>query len=324
MESMTQAPHLLPGSRAGFRFGDTAARRLDDLRRPVLRLRPAAPWAARTEKYAAAGRHRRASPRTSSPPPATSGPPRAMKDGLLRRRDRPGRRSPSARATRSSSTPTRASAATPPPSRSASCGPPSTRTGNITAGNASRSPTAAPPSSSCRRPRPSGSALTPLGEVVGYGQVAGPDPSLLTQPSRRHQGRARPRPARTSRDVDLFELNEAFAAVGLASMDDLGITDDVVNVNGGAIALGHPIGMSRHPRARSPSLHELKRRGGGLGAAALCGGGGQGDAILLRTRSAPGSLLSPYRGRSVDHRNLSPTSCPTVGRVAFRVGDVRL
>src|SRR4029079_12660578 len=83
-------------------------------------------------------------------------------------------------------------------------------------------------------------------------------------------------------DVDLFEINEAFAAVGIASMDDLGITDDVVNVNGGAIALGHPIGMSGN-RLALTLLHELRRRGGGVGAAALCGGGGQGDALLLKT-----------------------------------------
>ena len=83
-------------------------------------------------------------------------------------------------------------------------------------------------------------------------------------------------------DIDLFELNEAFAAVGLASMDDLGINDDIVNVNGGAIALGHPIGASG-TRVALTLLHELKRRGGGTGAAALCGGGGQGDAIILKT-----------------------------------------
>jgi acetyl-CoA C-acetyltransferase len=83
-------------------------------------------------------------------------------------------------------------------------------------------------------------------------------------------------------DIDLFELNEAFAAVGVASMTDLGITDGIVNVNGGAIALGHPVGMSGN-RVALTLLHELKRRGGGLGAAALCGGGGQGDAILLRS-----------------------------------------
>jgi acetyl-CoA C-acetyltransferase len=83
-------------------------------------------------------------------------------------------------------------------------------------------------------------------------------------------------------DVDLFEINEAFAAVGVASMRDLGISDDIVNVNGGAIALGHPIGMSGN-RLALTILHELRRRGGGVGAAALCGGGGQGDALIVRT-----------------------------------------
>ena len=80
----------------------------------------------------------------------------------------------------------------------------------------------------------------------------------------------------------MFELNEAFATVGIASMADLGISDDIVNVNGGAIALGHPIGMSGN-RVALTILHELRRRGGGVGAAALCGGGGQGDAIIVRT-----------------------------------------
>ena len=81
---------------------------------------------------------------------------------------------------------------------------------------------------------------------------------------------------------DLFELNEAFAAVGLASMRDLGISDDIVNVNGGAIALGHPVGMSG-ARVVLTLINELRRRGGGTGAAALCGGGGQGDAAIIRT-----------------------------------------
>jgi acetyl-CoA C-acetyltransferase len=83
-------------------------------------------------------------------------------------------------------------------------------------------------------------------------------------------------------DLDLFELNEAFAAVGIASMAELGITDEITNVNGGAIALGHPIGMSGN-RITLHLLHELRRRGGGMGAAALCGGGGQGDAIIVRS-----------------------------------------
>ncbi|MEY2966665.1 MAG: hypothetical protein RLY50_715, partial [Actinomycetota bacterium] len=121
----------------------------------------------------------------------------------------------------------------------------------------------------------------PLGEVVSYGMVAGPDSaSLLHQPSRSIM-RALDRVGMKVSDVDLFELNEAFAAVGIASMRELGITDDVVNVNGGAIALGHPIGMSGN-RLALTILHELRRRGGGVGAAALCGGGGQGDAIIVR------------------------------------------
>jgi acetyl-CoA C-acetyltransferase len=83
-------------------------------------------------------------------------------------------------------------------------------------------------------------------------------------------------------DIDIFEINEAFAAVGCASASDLGISDDVVNVNGGAIALGHPVGMSG-TRLAITALLELKRRGGGTAAVSLCGGGGQGDAAVLRT-----------------------------------------
>ncbi len=124
--------------------------------------------------------------------------------------------------------------------------------------------------------------VTPLGQVVSYGMVAGPDSaSLLTQPSRAILAALAKVGMKVS-DMKLFELNEAFAAVGIASMRDLGISDDIVNVNGGAIALGHPIGMSGN-RVALTLLHELRRRGGGVGAAALCGGGGQGDAIILRT-----------------------------------------
>jgi acetyl-CoA C-acetyltransferase len=124
--------------------------------------------------------------------------------------------------------------------------------------------------------------VSPLGQVVSYGMVAGPDnASLLHQPSRAIHA-ALARAGKTVDDIDLFEINEAFAAVALASMSELGITDDVVNVNGGAIALGHPIGMSGN-RLALTLLHELRRRGGGLGAAALCGGGGQGDALLIRS-----------------------------------------
>ncbi|MGI9644884.1 MAG: acetyl-CoA C-acetyltransferase [Ilumatobacteraceae bacterium] len=123
--------------------------------------------------------------------------------------------------------------------------------------------------------------VEPLGEFVGYGMVAGPDnASLLHQPSRAIM-QASERAGVAVGDLALLELNEAFAVVGIASVRELGIDDDRVNVNGGAIALGHPIGMSGN-RLALTLLYELRRRGGGLGAAALCGGGGQGDAAILR------------------------------------------
>jgi acetyl-CoA C-acetyltransferase len=124
--------------------------------------------------------------------------------------------------------------------------------------------------------------VKPLGQIVSYGMVAGPDnASLLTQPSRAIL-KALDKVGMKVSDINLFELNEAFAAVGIAAMADLGISDELVNVNGGAIALGHPIGMSGN-RVALTILHELRRRGGGIGAAALCGGGGQGDAIIVKT-----------------------------------------
>src|SRR5262249_5198963 len=122
---------------------------------------------------------------------------------------------------------------------------------------------------------------TPLAELISYGMVAGPDPSLLHQPSRSIK-RALETIDMNVKDVDLFELNEAFAAVGIASMKDLGVTDAIVNVNGGRLALGHPVGMSG-TRVVLTLINELRRRGGGVGAAALCGGGGQGDAAIVKT-----------------------------------------
>jgi acetyl-CoA C-acetyltransferase len=122
--------------------------------------------------------------------------------------------------------------------------------------------------------------IAPIAELVSFGMVAGPDPSLLTQPSRSINAALAKADLKVA-DVDLFELNEAFAAVGIASMKDLGITDEIVNVNGGAIALGHPVGMSG-TRVVATVINELRRRGGGLGAAALCGGGGQGEAAIVR------------------------------------------
>ena len=121
---------------------------------------------------------------------------------------------------------------------------------------------------------------TPIAEVLASGQIAGPDASLLTQPSRAIKA-ALESSGISQGDIDLYELNEAFAAVGVASMKDLGITDEVTNVNGGAIALGHPLGASG-ARISFTLINELRRRGGGIGAAALCGGGGQGEALILK------------------------------------------
>ena len=153
--------------------------------------------------------------------------------------------------------------------------------GTITAGNASQ---ISDGGSAVVMMSPSAAAdcgVEPLGEVVSYGMVAGPDnPSLNLQPANAIRA-ALAKTDLSIGDIGVFELNEAFAAVGIASADDLGISLDQVNVNGGAIALGHPIGMSGN-RLALTLLHQLRRRGGGIGAAALCGGGGQGDALIVR------------------------------------------
>jgi acetyl-CoA C-acetyltransferase len=153
--------------------------------------------------------------------------------------------------------------------------------GTITAGNASQISDGAAAVVVMSRAKAEQLGTQPRAELVSFGMVAGPDPSLMTQPSGAIK-RALDKIGAPVSSVDLFELNEAFAAVGLASMADLGITDDVVNVNGGAIALGHPIGMSG-ARVVITMINELHRRGGGTGAAALCGGGGQGDAAIIKT-----------------------------------------
>jgi acetyl-CoA C-acetyltransferase len=122
-----------------------------------------------------------------------------------------------------------------------------------------------------------------LAEIGEHGNVAGPDPSLLSQPANAIS-KALSRGNLTANDVDLFEINEAFASVAIQSMRELEVGEDVVNVNGGAISMGHPVGASGARIALHLAL-ELKRRGGGLGAAGLCGGGGQGEALLLRVPS---------------------------------------
>ncbi|HXY91396.1 MAG TPA: acetyl-CoA C-acetyltransferase [Acidimicrobiia bacterium] len=152
--------------------------------------------------------------------------------------------------------------------------------GTITAGNASQISDGAAALVVTSAAKAEALGVAPLAELLSYGMVAGPDPSLLTQPSRAIV-RALDKIGKQVGDVDLVEINEAFAAVAIAAMQDLGISDEIVNVNGGAIALGHPIGASG-ARVVLTLVDELRRRGGGLGAASLCGGGGQGEAAIVR------------------------------------------
>ena len=156
-----------------------------------------------------------------------------------------------------------------------------TADGTITAGNASQISDGAAALVLASRDAADQLGLEPLARVLAYGQVAGPDPSLHHQPAAAIE-RAAARIDVDPAGLDLYEMNEAFASVALHSAGLLGIGTDRVNVNGGAVALGHPIGCSG-ARITVTLLAELRRRGGGRGAAALCGGGGQGDALILET-----------------------------------------
>jgi acetyl-CoA C-acetyltransferase len=277
MESMTQAPYLLPGARAGYRIGDQKV--VDSMMYDGLFCAfDQVAMGAGTEKYAASAGLAR-EPQDALAAKSHERAARAAKDGLFDNEivpvEIPQRKGDPVvfdtdEGVRGETT----------AESLAGLRPAFDKAGNITAGNASQISDGAAAVIVASKAAAEKLSVKPLGEIIGYGQVAGPDPSLLTQPARAIKAAAE-RAGKAVGDISLFELNEAFAAVGLASMDDLGITDDIVNVNGGAIALGHPVGMSG-TRVALTLLLELGRRGGGLGAAALCGGGGQGDAILVQ------------------------------------------
>jgi acetyl-CoA C-acetyltransferase len=278
MESMTKAPYLLPGAREGYRLGDQKV--VDSMMYDGLFCAfDQVAMGAGTEKYAASAGLERA-PQDEAAAKSHQRAAAAAKNGLFDDEiipvEVPQRRGDPVvvkedEGVRGDTTAESLS----------SLRPAFDKAGNITAGNASQISDGGAAVVVTSKEKAEQLGVTPLGEITGYGQVAGPDPSLLTQPSRAIKA-ALERSGGKVTDLDLFELNEAFAAVGLASMADLGISDDIVNVNGGAIALGHPVGMSG-TRVALTLLLELARRGGGSGAAALCGGGGQGDAILLKT-----------------------------------------
>jgi acetyl-CoA C-acetyltransferase len=156
--------------------------------------------------------------------------------------------------------------------------------GTITAGSASQISDGACAVVVMSKAKAEELGLTWLAEIGAHGQVAGPDSTLQSQPAEAIK-QACTRQGISVSDLDLVELNEAFAAVGIASARELSIDEERVNVNGGAIALGHPVGMSGARIVLHLAL-ELQRRGGGTGAAALCGGGGQGDALIVTVPSS--------------------------------------
>jgi acetyl-CoA C-acetyltransferase len=281
MESMTGAPHLLPGSRAGYKYGSVEM--LDSMARDGLTdAFDHSPMGELTDRHNA----RLGISRAEQDEFAAQSHQRAataIKDGVLageiiavpvpqRRGD------PVLFDTDEGVRPdtTAESLSTLRPAFSAD--------GTITAGTASQISDGA-----CAVVVMSASAAAAHGAPVlatvgAHGVVAGPDNSLQSQPSAAIQ-RALGKAGQAVGDLDLIEINEAFAAVAIQSMRDLGVGPDKVNVNGGAIALGHPIGASG-ARISLHLIYELGRRGGGLGAAALCGGGGQGSALLFQVPAA--------------------------------------
>jgi acetyl-CoA C-acetyltransferase len=278
MESMTQAPHLLPSSREGFKYGDVAlvdAMAHDALtdsfdhramglatdehngRYPAVTREAQDAFAARSHQLAALAQKNGIFDEEIAPVEV----PQRKGDPIVVSQDEGIR----------------------PDTTVESLGklrPAFSKDGTITAGSASQISDGACAVVVMSKAKAEELGLTWLAEIGAHGVVAGPDTSLQEQPANAIL-KALGREGLTPADLDLVEINEAFASVGLVSTEKLGVDPDKVNVNGGAIALGHPVGMSGARIVLHLAL-ELKRRGGGVGAAALCGGGGQGDALVIR------------------------------------------
>ena len=279
MESMTQAPHLLPNSRAGYKYGpfevqDSMA--IDALTDAFDHLsmgestensgRKLGITRAEQDEFAAMSHQRAAA---------------AVKDGLFAAEivgvPIPQRGGEPLLVTEDEGIRPNTTAES-----LAKLRPAFAKDGTITAGSASQISDGAAAVVVMSAEAAERAGLRVLAEIGAHGNVAGPDNSLHSQPSNAIK-QALAKAGQPVSDLDLIEINEAFAIVAIQSMRDLGVGPDIVNVNGGAIAIGHPVGASG-ARIALHLCYELARRGGGLGAAGLCGGGGQGEALLLRVR----------------------------------------
>jgi len=275
-ESMTNAPHLLPKSREGFKYGAVEmldAMAYDGLTDPWEKIpmgqtteahnarlgierAPQDEFAARSHQRAAAAQKNGVFEAEITPVAI----PQRKGDPILFSQDEGIRADTTVEGL-------------------AGLRPAFTKDGTITAGTSSQISDGAAAVVVMSKAKAEELGLEWLAEIGAHGNVAGPDTSLQSQPSNAIK-HALGKAGLTVADLDLIEINEAFAAVGVQSVKDLGVDEEIVNVNGGAIALGHPIGMSGARLVLSLAL-ELQRRGGGTGAAALCGGGGQGDALII-------------------------------------------
>ncbi|MQA27038.1 MAG: acetyl-CoA C-acyltransferase [Micromonosporaceae bacterium] len=281
MESMTNAPHLLKGSRSGVKYGDTQL--IDSMQHDGLwdAFTDAAMGALTEQKNATLGISREAQDEFSarSHQRAAAAAKNGIFDDEVVPVEIPQRKGDpivfsTDEGVRGDTT----------AEGLAKLRPAFAKDGAITAGSASQISDGGCAVVVMSAEKASELGLTPLAEIGAHGVVAGPDSTLQSQPSNAINA-ALAKEGIAVADLDLIEINEAFASVGIQSMTELGVTEDKVNVNGGAIALGHPIGMSGARLVLHLAL-ELRRRGGGVGAAALCGGGGQGDALIVRVPKA--------------------------------------
>jgi acetyl-CoA C-acetyltransferase len=280
MESMTQGPYLLPGARAGYRYGDTTV--LDATSHDALYCQfDQLGMGAATETYTklkSISREEQDAYSAMSHGRAAE----AMKNGVFDEEIVPvpvkQRKGDPVMVTEDEGVRPETTAQS-----LAKLRPAFSADGTVTAGSASQISDGAAAVVVMSRAKAEELGAPILAEIGAHGVVAGPDPSLLSQPSNAIL-KALGKENLTPDQVDLFEINEAFASVAIQSMRDLEITPDNVNVNGGAISMGHPVGASGARIALHLAL-ELKRRGGGVGAAGLCGGGGQGEALILRVAS---------------------------------------